>query len=262
MPYLICKICGGYYELIQGEFPEDFHSCQCGGTLKYYESMSDYVNFGIYDHDYNELTIGELNKQLDMYNTFKKDEDEYKHQIYEENKPNFFSENFVTNWGFIILTFSIVPLFFGTGYSNWIYYLISGISIILSLFYLFINYNLEDDIRNSFFQKLFIFTGIFFGFITLCLLLLLFNKEFIKDMFEPVLYNRGGLIYAYVSALFYSLGFSYLFFKNSLMEERIDLLNSDKETLYLGYYPFIFMFFIIMIAGMGLVIWAKYAHYI
>ncbi|AEG17290.1 hypothetical protein [Methanobacterium paludis] len=34
--YLICKKCGGYYELQPGESPEDFDSCQCGGKLEYY----------------------------------------------------------------------------------------------------------------------------------------------------------------------------------------------------------------------------------
>lgn len=34
--YLICKKCGGYYELQLGESPEDFDSCQCGGELEYY----------------------------------------------------------------------------------------------------------------------------------------------------------------------------------------------------------------------------------
>lgn len=34
--YLICKKCGGYYEIQPGESPEDFDSCQCGGKLEYY----------------------------------------------------------------------------------------------------------------------------------------------------------------------------------------------------------------------------------
>lgn len=38
MGYLVCEKCGGYYELQEGEFPEDFESCECGGTLKYVEN--------------------------------------------------------------------------------------------------------------------------------------------------------------------------------------------------------------------------------
>lgn len=41
MGYLICKDCGGYYELQPGENPEDFEECQCGGKLQY-QSGLDY----------------------------------------------------------------------------------------------------------------------------------------------------------------------------------------------------------------------------
>lgn len=257
MGYLICDKCGGYYELQENESPDTFIECQCGGKLKYHETMYDYVNFDIY-HRKNPLSYKEeLNQELNMYNAWKKSESEYKHQKYEINRHKFFSENFVTNSGFITLTFAIVPLFFGTCYSNWIFYLISGISFIMSITYFFLN-NIEDKLRNSYFQKIFIFTGIIFGLTALSLLTLLLNKEFIYDLFEPAVYNRGGFIMAYISSLAFSSYLSYLFFKNSLMEERIDLLNSsNKERLYLGYYPLIFMFFIIMIAGMVLTIWSK-----
>lgn len=33
MKYLICEICGGYYQLMDGESISDFDSCQCGGKL-------------------------------------------------------------------------------------------------------------------------------------------------------------------------------------------------------------------------------------
>jgi hypothetical protein len=35
MPYVICEECSGYYELEQGESPNDFEACPCGGTLKH-----------------------------------------------------------------------------------------------------------------------------------------------------------------------------------------------------------------------------------
>jgi transcription initiation factor IIE alpha subunit len=40
MGYLICKKCGGYYELQPGEQPEDFTECQCGGELTYKENLT------------------------------------------------------------------------------------------------------------------------------------------------------------------------------------------------------------------------------
>jgi len=40
MPYLVCERCGGYYQLQEGESPDDFlDKCECGGDLKYSESM-------------------------------------------------------------------------------------------------------------------------------------------------------------------------------------------------------------------------------
>ena len=33
--YLLCEKCGGYYELHEGESPEDFEKCECGGKLRY-----------------------------------------------------------------------------------------------------------------------------------------------------------------------------------------------------------------------------------
>ena len=43
MPYLICENCGNYYELVEGESPEDFQlECDCGGELGYYSTKYDY----------------------------------------------------------------------------------------------------------------------------------------------------------------------------------------------------------------------------
>ena len=39
MGYVICEKCGGYYELGEGESPEDFAVCNCGGTLSYVKSI-------------------------------------------------------------------------------------------------------------------------------------------------------------------------------------------------------------------------------
>lgn len=39
MAYVICKKCGGYYELEEGESPDDFEACNCGGNLSYVESI-------------------------------------------------------------------------------------------------------------------------------------------------------------------------------------------------------------------------------
>ena len=41
MPYLICESCGGYYELMEEESPEDFDNCQCGGDLRLVDSINE-----------------------------------------------------------------------------------------------------------------------------------------------------------------------------------------------------------------------------
>lgn len=39
MGYLVCNKCGGYYELEEGESPEDFSNCECGGDLEYLDEL-------------------------------------------------------------------------------------------------------------------------------------------------------------------------------------------------------------------------------
>ncbi|HTX61345.1 MAG TPA: hypothetical protein VMC48_03485, partial [Methanobacterium sp.] len=39
MGYLICDKCDGYYELKEGENPEDFERCHCGGHLRYVDEL-------------------------------------------------------------------------------------------------------------------------------------------------------------------------------------------------------------------------------
>ncbi|OPX58031.1 MAG: hypothetical protein A4E25_01900 [Methanobacterium sp. PtaB.Bin024] len=41
MGYLKCEKCGGYYELQEGESPDDFDVCNCGGKLVYTESIDE-----------------------------------------------------------------------------------------------------------------------------------------------------------------------------------------------------------------------------
>lgn len=45
MGYLICDQCGGYYELKEGESPEDFEiNCECGGILKTINNLEEYYD--------------------------------------------------------------------------------------------------------------------------------------------------------------------------------------------------------------------------
>ncbi|MBZ2166641.1 Ig-like domain-containing protein [Methanobacterium spitsbergense] len=45
MGYLVCEKCGGYYELQQGESPDDFElKCDCGGKLNHVENLGSIGN--------------------------------------------------------------------------------------------------------------------------------------------------------------------------------------------------------------------------
>lgn len=38
--YLVCSKCGGSYKLKEGESPDDFDSCECGGKLKFKKNLN------------------------------------------------------------------------------------------------------------------------------------------------------------------------------------------------------------------------------
>jgi hypothetical protein len=44
MSHLVCKKCGGRYKLKDGESPEDFKSCQCGGNLNYVQNFNSHID--------------------------------------------------------------------------------------------------------------------------------------------------------------------------------------------------------------------------
>lgn len=41
--YLVCSECKGYYELKEGESPEDFYECECGGRLEFYWYKEEFM---------------------------------------------------------------------------------------------------------------------------------------------------------------------------------------------------------------------------
>jgi ribosomal protein L40E len=44
MSHLKCEKCGSYYKLKEGESPEDFKSCQCGGKLSYVQNFDSHFD--------------------------------------------------------------------------------------------------------------------------------------------------------------------------------------------------------------------------
>lgn len=67
MGYLICVNCGGYYELQEGEKPEDFiNECECGGKLIYSESLEILEESESLDHIRNSDNLditGEIGEE-------------------------------------------------------------------------------------------------------------------------------------------------------------------------------------------------------
>lgn len=54
MGYLVCDECGGYYELQEGEKPDDFSDeCECGGKLHYTETLEGFQD----DYEESMATI-------------------------------------------------------------------------------------------------------------------------------------------------------------------------------------------------------------
>jgi len=59
--YLICNKCGSYYELKEGESPDDYYlNCDCGGTFEYLSNPNP-----SYKYEYDELLKSErIRKQI------------------------------------------------------------------------------------------------------------------------------------------------------------------------------------------------------
>ena len=51
MPYLICDKCNVYYEIEDISEMEDFHTCECGNELQYFDTIEEYMNEGREDSD-------------------------------------------------------------------------------------------------------------------------------------------------------------------------------------------------------------------
>jgi len=48
MGYILCEKCMGYIKLKNGESPNKYKKCKCGGNLRYLEKKTDFLNKGDY----------------------------------------------------------------------------------------------------------------------------------------------------------------------------------------------------------------------
>jgi superfamily II DNA helicase RecQ len=44
MPFMICRNCDVYYEIVDEYLEKDIKTCQCGSSMKYYNKLEDYLN--------------------------------------------------------------------------------------------------------------------------------------------------------------------------------------------------------------------------
>lgn len=66
MGYLICNKCLGYYELQEGESPDDFVVCNCQGKLHYYNSLDEFRRELIYSNKIKEKQLMNIKESNHM----------------------------------------------------------------------------------------------------------------------------------------------------------------------------------------------------
>ncbi|HMK54798.1 MAG TPA: hypothetical protein VK444_08480 [Methanobacteriaceae archaeon] len=64
MGYLECKKCGGIYELQEGESPDDYDVCYCGGEIEYHTSHDELTSRQEYAPTDGEITKKKSNRNL------------------------------------------------------------------------------------------------------------------------------------------------------------------------------------------------------
>ncbi len=87
MPYLICDKCNVYYEIENERELDDFHTCECGNELKYYDTIDEYMNDR--PEDLNTVTddAGGDKKGL-FYSINKKNLVTFQMEMLKENKEH------------------------------------------------------------------------------------------------------------------------------------------------------------------------------
>jgi hypothetical protein len=101
---LICDKCGGYYKLKEGESANDFDVCQCGGKLRYVNSIDEYPN------DEQDITKYSNIKEV----PFNFDETDIDQQISEEETmvtDVIYEETIYLAWLIVLFILTLVGTF-------------------------------------------------------------------------------------------------------------------------------------------------------
>ena len=123
MPYLVCGECGNYYQLQEGESPEDFLlSCTCGGRLILVESLDETELFENQEEQYshrkpvNPEHSGNVSNQEELGGAFNPEElkDRYNLEESPEHVQNLSTTKFfkisiiLAIFGILIISASIL----------------------------------------------------------------------------------------------------------------------------------------------------------
>lgn len=247
MGYLICERCEGYYKLNEGELPEDFERCQCGGKLDYVEEFEiDENESNLYVND--SLTEKQRSdKGIEIYNKIKHEEKysylEKRDQKIKSHDP----KNLVTNSAVIILTFTIFPIEFGLIYSYLPFTLMAVIALILSgLLYYFQRTQKVNTFREM--KRIYALCGLYFVSFTLLFLLWAF-----QDIMKFLDYFISNPLYLTVVPIC-AIVFSQKFFESVANNKITDPLATLGQIKTWIYYLIVFtnvLYFIVML-GLGI----------
>lgn len=229
MSYLTCEKCNGFYELHEGESPDDFDRCQCGGNLKYSENRYEYVQ----NEKRNYKT--EKSRQygdIGIYDDIKRDETYSYLEKRDKKMDPSKSQNLVVNAAFIILTFTIFPLEFYV-YFNFFPFLIMAVCAVILPITLFYLQNAKKINTVGQMKKIYGICGSYFilFFLTLIVWVLINLVAFVFTIaLSPGMILFFGFIFAYTFL------FSQKFIESYVSNEIPDPLNSLGDVKKYLYY--------------------------
>jgi hypothetical protein len=86
MPYLICNKCNVYYDIEDKSEMNDFHTCECGNELQYFNTMEEYMYGEPENSDIINNDIEESDGKGIFYSVNKKNLVTLQMEMLKENK--------------------------------------------------------------------------------------------------------------------------------------------------------------------------------
>lgn len=232
MPYLICEECNGYYELQEGESPENFDHCQCGGNLKYFENMDDYAANEKRNYDTDK---SRQYGNMGIYNDIESDKTHSYLEKRDKKLDPTKSKNLVVNAAFIILSFTIFPLeLYVYSYYYIPFIIMTAFTIILALT-LFYFQNAQKVNTIGEIKKIYGICGSYF------LLFFIISLIWILTNLSVSIVSIINVPLFFVFVFAYTLLFSQRFIGNYLSMEISDPLDSLGLIKKFIYYVGVFM---------------------